>query len=88
MKKIDLPNKIVESKIIELEDKAAAGGAFINSITEDAFQGPVYDHSGKAIASTPTELADQILEIAKEIKQYAIQYETLTDLEDALKGGE
>lgn len=76
--------QVLSSNIIELEDRIVKGGAFINSITEDCFQAPTTDEYGKVIASTPLELADEVLKIAKQIKEDAIRYEALTSVEEQI----
>ena len=76
--------QVLSGNIIELEDRIVKGGALINSITEDCFQAPVTDECGKVIASTPLELADEVMKIAKQIKEDAIRYEALTSVEEQI----
>mgnify|MGYP001625062097 CR=1 FL=1 len=84
-----LPNQTVEekvlsTKIMELEDKIVSSGKYINAITEDCFNGiKVID--GKEISQTPTEQATEIVEVAKEVQKMAIQYELLIDLDNQIE---
>ena len=83
-----LPNQTVEekvlsTKIMELEDKIVSSGKYINAITEDCFSGiKVID--GKEVSQTPTEQATEIVEVAKEVQKMAIQYELLIDLDNQI----
>lgn len=73
----------LEINIEDLTERVAEAGEFIKSITDDCFEGPVVDKATqKVVAETPTELADEILDTAKQLKRYAIEYEALTKVDD------
>lgn len=76
--------KVLNSKIFDLENHIVNAGAYINSITEDCFSGVITKDNGEVIDG-PVASADEILEVAKEIKEMAIQYEALTDLENEIE---
>lgn len=77
---MDELQKVIDQKISDLEGKISNAGKFINSITEDCFQGPLID--GGHYVSSPTDQADEIIEQAHMIKRWAIQYELITKLFD------
>ncbi|MGM9908686.1 MAG: hypothetical protein ACI31O_02475 [Limosilactobacillus vaginalis] len=79
-----LEEKILSQKIIDIEDQIINAGGYINSITEDCFEGTITDGNGRLIADDPISSANEIVKVAKEIKELAIQYKTLTNLESKI----
>lgn len=76
--------KIITARIIQLEQRIVGAGKYINAITEDCFNGiKVVD--GKEVDQSPTEQAAEVVEVAKQIQEMAIQYELLTGLDEQIE---
>lgn len=76
--------KIIIARTIQLEQRIVGAGKYINAITEDCFNG-IKMVDGKEVDQSPTEQAAEILEVAKEIQEMAIQYELLTGLDEQIE---
>lgn len=79
--------EILSKRIIDIEDRIVKAGSYVNSITEDCFEGTITKENGEIIADDPISSADEIIKVAKEIKDLAIQYKTLTDFENDFMDG-
>lgn len=77
-----IESTLLSKKIIKLEDDIINSGRYISAVTEDSFGGFIKKPDGTIIADDPIAFADEVMETAKKIKKYAIEFKTLTDLEN------
>lgn len=77
----------LEREIIDLQNKITSAGKYMAAVAEgitDESSTIVFDNGN--VATAPVEKANDIIEVAHDIKKMAIQYQALAKLEDNVFG--
>lgn len=74
--------RILDNHIMNLEDKILDAGKYVQTATESLVNEGVIKFNDGTVITDPVEKADDIIKTAQEIKEMAIQYRTLNDLDN------
>lgn len=72
----------LEDEIITVQDKIIKAGKYVAAVCEGIPGEGTITFDDGVVITDPVEKADDIIKTAHEIKKMAIQYQTLTKLED------
>lgn len=74
----------LENEIIAVQDKIINAGKYVATVCEGIPNEGTITYEDGVVITDPVEKADDIIKTAHDIKKMAIQYQTLTKLEDKI----
>lgn len=73
---------VLDNHIMDLEKKIVDAGEYIEAVTEGMVNEGTIKYSDGTVITDPVEKADEIIKVASEIKEMAIKYRALTDVDN------